>query len=193
MAKIDVTLAADIRAVLGASGTGKSHYTKKEIRRAKRLMVWDADDEYQDLPAVSVADLARFLHGKAGKSFKARVVPSLDPKIRKAQFDLFCRVIFEIGDMLVVVEELRFVTSPSWAPEGWALLTSRGRKRGIRIIGTSQRPASIDKDFLGNCSTIRVGRLQYHSDRIAVAQAIDRPVEDLSKLTGHEAILWVSP
>ncbi len=47
-----------------------------------------------------------------------------------------------------------------------------GRHRGLRVIGASQRPASIDKDFLGNCTTIHTGRLAYHEDVRAVAKAM---------------------
>ncbi len=47
-----------------------------------------------------------------------------------------------------------------------------GRHRCLRVIGASQRPASIDKDFLGNCTTIHTGRLAYPEDVRAVAKAM---------------------
>jgi hypothetical protein len=34
----------------------------------------------------------------------------------------------------------------------------------MRIIGASQRPASIDKHFFGNATTIRTGRLNFEAD-----------------------------
>ena len=47
-----------------------------------------------------------------------------------------------------------------------------GRHKGLKVIGASQRPASIDKDFLGNCMAIHIGRLAYAEDVRAVAKGI---------------------
>ena len=190
MSKIDVTQTADIRAVLGAPGTGKSHYTKAELAKAKRAVVWDLEDEYTDIEAVRVRDLPARLH-RAGKgAFKVRVVASTDAAVRQVEFDLVCRTIMAIGNLLFVAEELRFVTQPSRAPAGWAAITLRGRKRGVKVIGTSQRPASIDKDFLGSATLIRCGALNYPEDRIAVAKVMGIPSRGIELLEGHEAILW---
>lgn len=190
MALIDVNQKADIRAVLGAPGTGKSHYTKAEMAKAKRLAVWDIEGEYSDVPLVKLSDLPGVLH-RAGKGpFRVRVVPVMEEKKRVAQFNLFCQTLMAIGDVLMVAEELRFVTMPSRAPEWWAAITLRGRKRGIRVIGTSQRPASIDKDFLGSATIIRCGALNYPEDRVAVAKVMSITPDKIAELTGHEAILW---
>lgn len=190
MSKIDVAQAADIRAVLGAPGTGKSQYTKAELAKAKRALVWDLEDEYTDIEAVRIRDLPARLH-RAGKgTFKVRVVASTDAAIRQVEFDLVCRTVMAIGNLLFVAEELRFVTQPSKAPAGWAAITLRGRKRGIKVIGTSQRPASIDKDFLGSATLIRTGALNYPADRKAVADVMGIDLADIEKLEGHRAILW---
>lgn len=190
MSKVDVNLKADIRAVLGAPGTGKSHYTKAEIAKAKRLMVWDLEDEYQELTALSLKELTHQLHQAGKGSFKFRYIPSTDEKKRQVEFDLFCRLAMAIGNVLLIVEELRFVTQPSRAPAGWAGITLRGRKRGVKVIGTSQRPASIDKDFLGSATLIRCGALNYPEDRKAVAMVMGISPDDVAGLTGYQALLW---
>jgi len=190
MAKINVNQAADIRAVMGAPGTGKSHYTKAEIARSKRVLIWDLEDEYEGFASVKLADLPQLMH-KIGKgAFKFRFVPSTDEARRKIEFDLFCRIAMAVGNLLIVAEELRFVTLPSKAPAGWAGVTLRGRKRGVKVIGTSQRPASIDKDFLGSATIIRCGALNYPEDRKAVAVVMGISPEDIANLTGHQALLW---
>lgn len=190
MSKINVNQKADIRAIMGAPGTGKSHYTKAEISKAKCVLIWDLEDEYTDVPALSLAQLPHQLHqGKSG-GFKVRFVPSTDANKRQIEFDLFCRTAMAIGDLLLIVEELRFVTQPSKAPAGWAGVTLRGRKRGVRVIGTSQRPASIDKDFLGSATLIRCGALNYPEDRKAVAMVMGIDPEEVASLSGFSAILW---
>jgi hypothetical protein len=188
MNRIDVTHAADIRAIMGASGTGKSYYTKAELAKAKRALVWDMEDEYESLQSINLSELPALL-SKRG-SFKFRFVPSADKSVRERQFDLFCRIALACGNLSLFVEELRFVTEPSRAPAGWAGITLRGRKRGIKIIGTSQRPASIDKDFLSNATVIRCGALGYPADRAAVSAVIGCDPAEIAALTGHQAINW---
>lgn len=188
MSAVDVTHTADIQAVLGASGTGKSHYVKTAIRKERRLLVWDIEDEYQDLPALPLSALpAAFARGKPTR---AKFVCAADATTRARQFDLFCRIAFTAGNLRLVVEELRFVTTASRAPDGWAAITLRGRKRGIKIIGTSQRPAQIDKDFLGNCTLIRCGALEYPDDRKAVAPILRRSLDEIAALSGYQALMY---
>lgn len=81
---------------------------------------------------------------------------------------------------------LRFVTSPSYAPERWSAATMKGRHAGLKIVGISQRPASIDKDFLGNCTRIRTFRLSYPDDRMAVVRAMAEPVDRIEQLGEYE-------
>jgi hypothetical protein len=190
MNKVDVTQKADIRCFLGAPGTGKSHATMAEMMKAKRLVVWDLEDEYTQIETVTVASLPRRLHQAGAGGFKVRIIPSTDAGKRQVEFDLVCRTIMEVGKLLFVAEELRFVTQPSKAPAGWAAITLRGRKRGVKVIGTSQRPASIDKDFLGSATTIRCGALNYPEDRKAVAAVMGIDPEEIEKLEGYQAILW---
>ena len=64
MTRVDVTHAADIRAILGASGTGKSHYTKAAIGKARRVLVWDIEDEYSDLQPLTLQQIAGQLAGR---------------------------------------------------------------------------------------------------------------------------------
>ena len=58
-----------------------------------------------------------------------------------------------------------------------------GRHKGLRLYGLSQRPASIDKDFLGNCTRVRTGRLAYPEDVKAVSKAMGGHAADIQALT----------
>ncbi len=169
---------ASIAAVLGASGSGKSAFVKQNLRREKppRLLVWDPLREYAPFGAVH-DKIGHFLDaitapGKRG-FFRLVFQPAADPLLRAKQFDLFCAIALAVGRLTVIVEELRFVTKPSAAPLNWARVTMTGRHVGLTVIGTSQRPASIDKDFLGNCTTIHTGRLVYPVDIKNVADAMN--------------------
>lgn len=184
---IDVTQAARIEAVLGASGSGKSAYIKAEIRARKppRLLIYDPEGEYLAFGRAvsSLADVHSVLAqaGPAGK-FKLIFRPHADPARAVKQFDFLCRMAFEAGNLLYIAEELADVTTPSRAPVGWSMMSRRGRKRGCHVIGASQRPANIDKNFLGNCTSVRSGRLLYEADARAVGAVLGVPFGDLLAL-----------
>jgi hypothetical protein len=58
----------------------------------------------------------------------------------------------------------------------------------MTVYGLSQRPASIDKHFLGNATSVRTHRLNYHADRVALARFLDVPLADVSALAGYH---WI--
>ena len=51
-------------------------------------------------------------------------------------------------------------------------LLGRHRPHLLTIIGTSQRPAQVDKDFLGNADVIHCGRLVAKGDSQAAAEVL---------------------
>lgn len=178
---------AHIEAVLGATGSGKSSYVKRLMERAKpsRLIVFDPDQEWGAFgtPVGRVSDvLDGFKAAHPDGACRVVFQPSPDPAVAVRQFDAICRVAFAAERLTFIVDELKSVTTPSRSPVGWGMLTGRGRKRGIVIYGLSQRPASIDKDFLGNCNFVRTGRLTYDNDVKAVARALRVPEDDIASL-----------
>ena len=178
---------ANITAVIGASGNGKGLFVKQELQRWRGpVLVWsqlERTDQY-----------AKVIGGRCYASIAAMVtviqkgerrlvlVPPKDPKQVKVMFDRFCRVAWELPGWCVVVEELSRVTLPSWAPPAWKDLSTAGRHQGLRIIGTSQRPAQIDKDFLGNCSEVRCYGLVYGNDAKTMADVMAVTPEHLRNL-----------
>ena len=170
-------------AILGATGSGKSTFFKRELQRLapRRLLIWDPMHEYPGQATDRVTDILAAMREPA---FSAVFHPSADPKIREVQFSLVCRAALAAGNLTLGVEELRFVTTPGRAPLGWAQVCMTGRHKGLTVYGLTQRPASIDKDFLGNCNRIRCGRLTYPEDVKAVAKAMRLNPAELQRLDG---------
>ena len=169
---------AHIIAVIGASGTGKSSYVKGEVlKKNKRLLVWSPLERTDNYGAFlggvvitgKISELVKAL--KAGQKKIVYVPVGKDSEVKK-QFDLFCRIAWELEGWGVLVEELSRVTMPSWAPPAWKNLSTAGRHQGLTIIGLSQRPSQIDKDFLGNCTEIRCYRVNYDADAKVMADAL---------------------
>lgn len=173
---------ADIIAVIGASGTGKSSYIKGELlRKYKRLLIWsplEKTDQYAAFcRGVVTSKITEFVAlVKAGTKAIVYVPTGNDAAVKK-QFDLFCRVVWEVENCHCLVEELSRVTMASWSPPAWKNLSTAGRHQGITLIGVSQRPATIDKDFLGNCTEIRCYRVNYDNDAKVMADSLNLGAE----------------
>jgi len=182
---------ADIVGGFGASGSGKSHLVKRLIKSDRRLIVWDPMDEYAagarcdriDGDLRELIDVVR-----ARNRWRIAFVP--DFAALGVQFSLWCRIVRAVGNLRAVVEELNEVTRPAHAPADWRWLCSRGRHRGVRIIGVSQRPASVDKDFIGNATELFAFRLPYDPDWKALAVKFGRDAPKLASLPPRKYLHW---
>lgn len=172
---------AEILAVIGATGSGKGVYIKQYALKKsdRRLLIWDYMREYGPLVDVATDNLAAAVGMLKNKTFRVAFQPSFDDATRAKQFDVFCRAAYAAGECRVVIEELSFVTKPSWAPAGWKMLSSIGRHRGLRIIGATQRPAQVDKAFWSNATEIHCGFLNYADDQKVMAASLGVPVADI--------------
>lgn len=178
---------ADIRAVIGASGTGKTTFIRKKLLKPlpRRLMIWSHKPDYVDLAPAGLS-LAAALAALSAKSFRVNFRPAWDEKKRDAQFRLFCRAAMSAGNLTLIVEELHMVTQPSYAPPAWQEITCMGRGYGIRVIGTSQRPAHMDKDFLSNASDIYGFRVNEENAQRTLSRALGVALPKVQALPNYK-------
>jgi len=179
--RIDTTRKACIELFCGSSGSGKSYKVKSKIKKAKRLVIFDPDDEYSDVANIITVRTAQALLAKLKQNPKGGL------RIRyvangEAAFNVWAKAAFAWGNCVAVAEEIAGVTSPGKAPAGWHTLVSRGRKRGITIYAVTQRPSESDKTILGNLSKIWVGRMARAKDRKYMATELDVHERDLAEL-----------
>lgn len=189
---------AKVIAIMGSTGCGKSFFLRGMLakRKRKRTMIWspkEAIDNYAGLypGSVIVTSAAETLaHVKAAGKGEFHLVfrPRLSRAVDETQFGAFCKIAMLARDVTVIAEELHTMTKPSWAPDGWSQLIMMGRGYGAEVFGLSQRPASVDKDFLGNVSMIHCGRMAYDDDAKAVSKALGVKPAEVLALTGHQ---WI--
>lgn len=178
---------ARIEAYIGASGSGKGVSINRRLDELKprRLLIWDPRAEYaKRAPAMSMAAIVEGLARARGGPFAARFVPGGRTDMGEA-FGTLCRAAFHFGNVLLLAEELSDVTKPSWAPPAWRQITTQGRHKGLHVIGAAQRPALIDKTFLGNCTRIRCGAMMYSDDEIAMAKVLRVTVDKVMDLASR--------
>lgn len=184
---------ADIVAVIGGTGTGKTHWMLAQVRarRPARLLAWDPEGEFGQFGAVT-RKLADLVPMTAGDRWAVVYEPPFDRAAAERAFDVFCRIAFMRAEQgrapLILVDELATVVKSGSAPAYWTACISRGRKRGLSIIAASQRPASIDKTFWSQATHIRCTALGYEADQRAMAAALGVPVDQVAQLRGFEAI-----
>lgn len=184
---------AECIAILGARGCGKSTWFRQllEQRRPKRLGLWDVKREHA---IDGTTDLGQYVRALRGRTWQLAFYPTMtDDKRRALEFNIWCLAMYRAKHCFAGVEELAFVTTPSRAPQGWRTLSLLGRDENpeggaVSVAATSQRPASIDKDFLGNATLIHCGRLPYANDAETVARTLGVMAAELMELA---QLAWI--
>ncbi|WP_424003329.1 ATP-binding protein [Haloarcula salina] len=121
-------------------------------------------DDAEKLAAVAleenvpvVLDVSDFLDGDAAADLIASVVRELYHREKSAR-----------KPFLLLIEELQEYLPQSGGSSELAELlervAKRGRKRGLGMLGLSQRPSSVDKDFITQCDWMVWHRLTWKND-----------------------------
>lgn len=188
--------------VVGSRGAGKTEWTMQQTHAATRLLVWDSVQQWSkrglvqpvwsmdELAAAVAADLrapGRLRIGYAGPiklSLRDKSIPL---------FPVFCRIAWawlrrRAGSTLVV-EELADVTQPGKAPDSWGEIVRKSRHEcASRVFALTQRPAESDKTIAGNADIIHCGRLSLPRDRRSMAEYLDVPIADITRLQSLQFI-----
>lgn len=189
----------NLRLYCGATGSGKGVSIREYWQQLKprRALIWDPLGEYGKFATHrtgKIGDVARIAQGPA---FVVAYCPGPDTSTYKEKFELFCRIAFAAGNLVLFIEELADVTSPSYAPLAWRQCTKKGRHAGLQIIAATQRPADIDKHFLGGCTYIRCFTQRFPADAKAMAGAMKLPLADIDRLEtieepgGATVLTWI--
>lgn len=181
MSRANTALNAEHVYICGNTSTGKSSYIKEKIKKAKRVIAFDPDDEYSELSGFvrveSAKELAALISVNQEKNLKVAFVAE-----GVKAFEFWCSVVFMWGNCIAVAEEIADVTSPAKAPPMWGRLIRRGRKYGIVICAVTQRPAEADKTILANAAIIRTCALGRDADRIAIAREMNIQTDRIAEL-----------
>lgn len=182
---------ADIRGLIGATGSGKSFQIKRWLKeeRPPRLIVWDVKGEYwrpgeHIVPRLSsLSDVARAVSKKSWAISYHPPIKRLDEKALVKQFECFCAIVTEVGHCMFIAEELSFTTKAGYAPTAWRnLITVYARDEEISVIGTTQRPVLVDKTFFSNCTLLKCSALANPDDMDTMRKAMNVPLQDVATL-----------
>jgi len=147
--------------IAGASRSGKTAWTARQVKAAKRVFAWDPEAQWCELPGWRKVTTRKDMLAATEKPGPQRVAYVAGGSLQ-AEFDFWAGCVMYAGRYVepleAVAEELADVTSPAKAPGNWGILIRRGLKRGITIRCISQRWSEADKTAVGNASDFVVFR-----------------------------------
>jgi len=188
--------------LLAASGWGKSWLTQtiteRNFDRYDYVVVLDYKDEYRGLcskkhgPAPAKHHLAGNIElsvtpeqwGNAIEENGHLVVARHSKHLGNTEWREVCANIITggrhhvEGTTLIVVDEGHFVAPQSGGyPEPIEGLATTGRGEGNSAMWVTQRPASIDKQVLGNATARFIGGFEDHNDLSSAEETLNYPAK----------------
>lgn len=175
----------------GASRSGKTAWTKKEVAKVARITAWDPEDQWAQLPGWIKATTRQELAKAMTKPGRVRVAYVAGGKLQD-EFNYWAECVMYSGryvePLSCIAEELADVTTPGKAPDKWGILVRRGLKRGINIYAISQRWAEADKTAVGNASLFVLFRQSSGDDITYLARKTRVDYADLDGLQQLEYV-----
>ncbi len=153
---------------IGITRSGKSTPIKamiKDPKKAKRVLVWDAKNEYGPSLGLTViktlTDLLLALKTTKNNGRFSYVPTGFDKK----EFDHFCRLAHTWNrqkEAIIVIEELAAVTNTGKASGYWGVLVNQSLGLGATLFATVQRGQEVDKSVMNAASYLYV--CQHNTD-----------------------------
>lgn len=181
---------------VGSSRSGKSAFVIQQVKKHKRIVVWNIKDNERDLSnyderfgfkrVYKKTDLINEIKKNPMGNLRLCYVPN-----SLKDFEWWSKLAYAWGRIkpcTIIAEELADVTTPAKAPQAWGMLVRKSLGYGCNIYAVTQRPAESDKTIMGNASIIHCGRLARHGDRVYMSKEMDIKPQELSILKPLE---WV--
>lgn len=130
--------------IVGKTGSGKSVKARRLIAGENRLVVFDTMGEYTDGVILDgYEELKRFWL----KCYKGNFRLIYRPYDEQTEFTQVCDLVYLCGNVCFLVEECDLFFRPNAANIEARNILRRGRHRGVKFIGITQRPVQIDRNI----------------------------------------------
>ncbi len=192
--------------VFGRTRSGKTHYVKWLLANEKRYIVFDPDEEFNGSGIVKVhtlPDLKEVLNDCCGGNFRIAFIPtghddaevlhSVSETIFQLQSVMIDSPKFSAQNITFVVDEMADTVPNANSSKypGFLKLARRGAKRGVSIIGISQRPADVATKFRSQAATMVSFAFSAPHDFQAVMDVTrGEGAEILSSLKPYHSLVW---
>lgn len=169
----------------GASRSGKTAWAKQQTAKLPRVLAWDVEDQWGQLPGWKRITNREELLREATNPGRFKLAFVSGGKLTDA-FDFWASLAMYVGrycdPLAVIAEELADVTNVNKAPGAWGLLLRRGLKRNITIFALSQRWSEADKTAVGNATDFVLFRQSSADDVRYLSRKTRVPEEEINGL-----------
>lgn len=188
---------------MGRRGCGKSYLGKRLQQIWPRRVIIDPTCEYTEgngKPIFKGATVINNFHEfceyliKFENNSKFVLIFQFDQEnlTTDSEFNEICRLIYYLGNVQLVLEEVQLYASPHEIPHWLKNLLLTGRHQNISLLFTSQRPGQINKTILSQCNNIFCGSIIEGNDLRYVSNFLNKSTAELTNLPDREFI-WRSP
>lgn len=181
---------------MGRSGCGKSYLAKRIQDKYPRKIIFDTLYEY-DTKGAEVADNFKSfceklvkINKEKPKNFTLIYRLDLDSDDNTDELDEALKLIYYLGDCLVVIEEVQIFATSHNLPKWLKNMVLTGRHQKIGVLFTSQRMGEINKTVLSQCSHLFIGNMVEQNDQRYISGFIGDDVSELAGLEDREFIYF---
>jgi len=176
--------------IIGKRGSGKSYLVKKMIAELRRLLVYDIMSEYRGGIVFGTETMTEF-RSFWGWTYKKDFRFIYRPIQPKEEIDYLARLVFALGNMTFVVEEIDSICSAYDLPETFSKIIARGRHRNISLIGVTPAPFGIHRDLTRQAKEIYVFDTNEPRDRVYLRGLLGKEIDSkLDALGQYEYVKW---
>lgn len=173
--------------ILGQRGSGKSYLAKLMLAEYNRYLIYDTLGEYiKGVSFLTLQELKDFW----GKTYQGNFRLIYQPVNPIEDFDEVCDLVYSLGDMMFLVEEIDTFCSAQTLSTAFANIIQRGRHKDITLIGVSQRPYGIHRLVTSQAKEIHSFLHREPRDVDYLKSFIGEEAEKVRDLSRYHYLLW---
>lgn len=176
--------------IIGKRGCGKSYLARKLIGHEPRLLIFDTMSEYLDGVVFETEELQQF------KAFWKHVYRRpfrliYRPLVPEKEIDEIAELVFLLGNMTFVVEEVDCYCTPYQISDAFAHIIQRGRHKNITLIAITQRPYGIHRLLTSQAKELYIFSTSEPRDREYLKSLLGQEIEaKLDALQPYQYVKW---
>lgn len=179
----------EIIVVTGQRGKGKTTYIKNIIESYDRVIIFDLLGEFCYYEtAFNLNDFFSLLSRKRKEDFF--FINYYNPKNSEKDFEIICKAINKLNDIMFVIDELDYFCSANYIPREFSEIIKRGRHQNLNVIISTRRPHEIPRLVTSQLTQFITFKHIEPRDLSYIKDGVGIEPEDIQNLKDFEYIKW---